>query len=100
MKIWKYALPAPEKQISIVNMPAGAEIITLMGLNLVAIVNTDAPMQAYTFRVVKTDEEFNPEGTKYVGSYMIKTESAHPVSTDVKKGTKDVFVAFHIFQVL
>lgn len=91
-KVWKYALPKPENQQSKVAMPAGAEILGLQGDTLMALVDTEASIQEYTFVVVKTDEEFVSTGTKYVGSYM--KQIGTKVSGDGK------YQAFHIFQMV
>lgn len=92
MKIWKFTIPPPnEYQLSTVSMPEGAEVITLMGNSIVAKVDTTKPVQPYAFRVVKTDEEFNDEGTKYTGSFMLKLS---------KVGEKEEYRAFHVFQVI
>ena len=87
MRVWNFDIPKPDEAQTIqIEMPAGADIIQVEAGRILAVVNPEAPAQKRTFRVVKTGQDFNPEGTQYIGTYWVK-------------GAGNSHKAFHVFLV-
>lgn len=74
MKIYKYPITQPKGLISI-EMPAGAEVLTVQVQNEVpciwALVGPDAPPTMRGFRMYGTGHEIDHENMPYVGTFQL-----------------------------
>lgn len=80
----KFGIPPVKNQRICIDMPIGCEIIQIEAGRLLAVCDSEAPQVPHYFKVVTTDEEFDAEGARYVGTYWLKGND---------------YTAFHVFMV-